>query len=461
MALLKRKEVDMLQGNLLKNIILFSIPVMLSGILQLLFNACDLIVVGRFAGDNALAAVGSTSALTSLLVNVFMGISIGANVCVAKAIGSKNKEKAEKTVHTAILFSLIAGLFVMLLGIFCSNFFLRLLDTNIEVLDDATLYLQIYFSGAIFNLLYNYGAAILRAKGETQKPLEYLFIAGITNVVLNIFFVTVLNMDVDGVALATIASQAISAFLVIRLLMKTEGYTNLDLKKLKIDGTSLKEMIYIGLPAGIQGSLFSISNVFIQKAVNSLGSTAIVAGNTASSNIGGFIYTSMNAVYQACISFTSQNYGAKNLKRCKDVLYKCLICVTVIGITIGGLAVLFGEPLLSIYVTSDEALKQGFIRLKIVALTYFLCGIADVIVGGMRGYGKSIVPMVISIIGICGFRIYWIYTAFKMNPTARVLYYSYPLSWLITSIMNIVAYRIIYKYIVKKEMLEISAQVQV
>ena len=422
MALLKRKEVDMLHGNLLKNIILFSIPVMLSGILQLLFNACDLIVVGRFAGDNALAAVGSTSALTSLIVNVFIGISIGANVCVAKAIGAKDADKAQKTVHTAILFSLIAGLFVMTVGVVCSNYFLRLLDTNLEVLDDATVYLQIYFSGAIFNLLYNYGAAILRAKGETQKPLEYLIIAGITNVVLNVLFVTLFKMDVDGVALATIISQAISAILVLRLLTKTDGYVNLNIKKLKIDGKSLKEMIYIGLPAGIQGSLFSISNVIIQKAVNSLGATAIIAGNTACTNICGFITTSMSSITQACVSFSSQNCGAKNYKRCKEVLVKCIFSVIAVGVTLGSIALIFGRPLLGIYVNSEAALDEGMTKMKVVAITYCLYGVCDVLVGGMRGLGKSIVPMVISIVGICGFRIYWVYTAFQYNHSAKVLW---------------------------------------
>jgi len=452
--MIKKREVDMLRGSLLKNIILFSIPVMISGILQLLFNACDLIIVGKFAGDNALAAVGSTTALTSLIVNLFMGISVGANVSVARAIGKKDSERAEKAVHTSIMFSLIAGLFIMLVGMIGSSTFLKLLDTQADVLDGATLYLRIYFAGSIFNLVYNYGASILRAKGETQKPLQYLFLAGVINVGLNVIFVTAFGMDVDGVALATIISQAISAILVIRYLMKSRGYVHLDLKKLSIDKSCLKEMVYVGLPAGIQSSLFSISNVFIQKAINSLNSTAIVAGNTASTNIGNFIYTSMNSFYQACISFTSQNYGAGNIKRCKKVLFNCLVCVTFTGLFIGSIAVLFAEPLLKIYISGAESIAQGKAKLTVVALTYFICGICDVLVGGMRGFGKSIVPMVVSIVGICGFRIYWIYTAFERHRNIKVLYYSYPLSWIITSIANVILYIWIYKSISKERLLE-------
>lgn len=454
--MIKKREVDMLHGSLIRNIIIFSIPVMISGILQLLFNACDLIVVGKFAGDNALAAVGSTTALTSLIVNLFMGISVGANVSVARAIGKKDSDRAEKAVHTAILFSLLAGLFITAVGVFGANVFLRMLDTQLDVLDSATLYLRIYFAGSIFNLLYNYGAAILRAKGETQKPLQYLFLAGIINVVLNVIFVTVFHMDVDGVALATITSQAISAILVLRYLMKSRGYVHFEFKKLTIDKDCLKEMVYVGLPAGIQSSLFSISNVFIQKAVNSLNSTAIVAGNTASTNIGNFIYTSMNAFYQACISFTSQNYGAGNIKRCKKVLLNCLLCVTFTGLLIGSISVFFAEPLLRIYISGAESIAQGKTKLTVVALTYFICGICDVLVGGMRGFGKSLVPMFISVVGICGFRIYWIYTAFERHRTVKVLYYSYPLSWIITSIANVILYIWIYKKISQERLLEIE-----
>ncbi len=349
--------------------------------------------------------------------------------------------------HTAILFSLIASIFLTIIGVVFANTFLQMMDTTPEALDKATLYLQIYFGGIVFNLTYNFGASILRAIGETKKPLYYLTFAGITNVILNLFFVIVLDMHVDGVALATIISQAISALLVIRYLMKYDGIINLNLKKLKLDIPSLKEMIYIGLPAGIQGSLFSISNVFIQKAVNSFGSTAVVAGNTASANIGGFIYSSMNAFYQACITFTSQNYGASRIRNCKKVLLYSLLCVTITGMVVGGIAVLFGKPLLSLYTNEEISISYGYDRLKVVGLTYFLCGIADVLVGSLRGLGYSIVPMITSIMGICGLRLLWIYTVFEKNHTLGVLYASYPVSWIITSLVHVICFLFIYKKI--------------
>jgi len=447
--MLKSKEVDMLNGNLLKKIIAFAIPVMLSGILQLLFNACDLIVVGKFAGDDSLAAVGSTNSLTSLVINLFIGISVGANVVVARSIGKKDKEKCAKTIHTAILFSVIAGFFLSVLGVVSARYLLELMDTTVDVIDKATVYLRIYFCGAIVNLVYNYGASILRAKGETKKPLYYLTIAGIVNVLLNLFFVIVLKMDVDGVAIATISSQLISAILVIRCLMKSGDYVRLDLKQLHIDKKSLKEMVLIGLPAGIQNSLFGISNVFIQTGVNSFNSTVIVAGNTASANIGNFIYTSMNSFYQACMTFTSQNYGAGRIRNCKKVLLNCLLCVVVAGIAIGGGAVLFAKPLLGIYVNGEEALKYGIIRLTIIGSTYFLCGIADVLVGSLRGFGYSIVPMIVSILGICAFRLVWIYTIFEANHTLEVLYYSYPASWILTAAVHLLCFNFIYKKLKK------------
>ena len=444
------RKIDMLNGNILKKIILFSIPLMLSGILQLLFNACDLIVVGKFAGDDSLAAVGSTSSLISLIINFFMGISVGVNVVVARAIGKKDREKSYNAVHTTIFFSLIIGFFLSVFGVFCARYLLELMDTTIDVIDKATLYLQIYLGGTIFNLVYNYGAAILRAKGETKKPLYYLTVAGVINVVLNLFFGLVLDMDVDGVAIATIASQGISAILVIKCLMESDDYVHLDLKKLKIDKQALKEVIIIGLPAGIQNSLFNISNVFIQKAVNSFNSTAVLAGNTASSNIGNFIYTSMSAFYQACLTFTSQNYVAGKMKNCKKVLFYSLLCVTVAGISIGGIAVLFGKQLLGIYTNGEEALKYGLIRLTIIGLTYFLCGIADVLVSSIRGLGYSTVPMFVSVLGICGFRLLWIYTVFKNNHTLSVLFYSYPISWVLTGIAHFICFLIIYKKINNK-----------
>ena len=443
------KEIDLLHGNLWKKIIIFAIPVMLSGLLQLLFNACDLMVVGKFSGDDSLAAVGSTSSLTSLIVNLFIGFSVGANVAVARAIGKKDQKRCHDVVHTSILFSLIVGIFLTIFGVLTARHWLIQMDTNIEILDKATLYLTIYFSGMIFNMLYNFGAAIVRATGETKKPLYFLIIAGVVNVILNLIFVIVFNMDVAGVALATIISQMISSILIIIYLLKLDGFVHFSFKDLKIDKGSLKEIVLVGLPAGIQSSLFAISNVSIQTAVNSFDSTAVVAGNSASNNIGGFIYTSMNAFYQAAVTFTSQNFGAKCMKNCKKILIACLIYVTLTGLLVGGVAVLFGHPLISLYASGDEAIGYGITRLTILALTYFLCGIGDVLVGGMRGLGYSVVPMVTSIVGVCGIRLLWIYTVFAANHTLPTLYVAYPLSWGITAIVHVICYVWVYKKIAR------------
>ncbi len=444
------KEIDLTHGNLFKKIIWFAIPVMLSGILQLLFNACDLVVVGKFSGDDSLAAVGATGALTSLIVNLFIGFSVGANVAVARSIGRKNKERCHDVVHTAMLFSFIIGICLTIFGVLTAKYLLIKMDTNTEILQKATTYLRIYFAGMVFNMIYNFGASIVRATGETKKPLYFLVIAGIANVILNLFFVIVLKMDVAGVALATIISQMISAILIVIYLSKQEGFVHFNIEDLKLDKSSLNEILLVGLPAGIQSSLFAISNVSIQTAVNSFNSTALVAGNSASNNIGGFIYTSMNAFYQACITFTSQNFGAKNMKNCKKILLHCLLLVTIVGIIISGIAVLLGEQLIGMYANGKEAINYGLLRLTIVGMTYFLCGIGDVFVGGLRGLGYSVIPMISSIVGVCGIRIIWIYTAFKQTHTLEVLYTAYPLSWGITAIIHLICYVIVYKKISKK-----------
>lgn len=441
---MKAKTVDMLNGNLLKKIIVFAIPLMLSGMLQLLFNACDLMVVGKFAGSDSLAAVGSTGSLTALIVNLFMGISVGANVVVAIAIGRKDKEKAQHAVHTAILFSVIIGAVLSVIGIFSARFLLEKLDTNVEVLDKATLYMQIYFGGMIFNMLYNYGASILRAVGETKKPLKYLTIAGVCNVILNLIFVIVFNMDVAGVALATIISQGISAILVVRYLTKSEEYIHLNLKELRIHKDSLGEMLFVGLPAGINSSLFSISNVFIQKAVNSFNSTAVVAGNAAAANVGSFVFTAMTSFQHACTSFTSQNYGANKIENCKKSLWSSLLCVVTTGVSLGLIVIIFGKPLLNLYTDNSGAIEYGVIRLGIIGATYFLCGVNDVLVGNLRGLGYSLTPTIVSITGICVFRLVWIFTVFEANHTLEILYYSYPISWFITALVNGICLIVVY-----------------
>lgn len=447
---MNNKEMDMTSGNLLKKIIIFAIPVLLSSVLQLLFNACDLVVVGRFAGDSSLAAVGSTGAITALIINIFMGVSIGANVAVARAIGRKDFNKTQLAVHTAILFSLIAGAFLTIFGVLTARTWLEMMNTTAESLDKASLYLQIYFGGMIFNMLYNFGAAVLRAVGETKKPLYYLMFAGVCNVVLNLIFVIVFNMDVAGVAVATIISQCISAILVIRCLTKKEGYVNLNLKKLLIDKNSIIEMVLIGLPAGVQGSLFSISNVLIQTAINSFENNNLVAGNTAAGNLEGFIYVGMNAFYQACITFTGQNYGAGKIKNCRKVLGYCMICGVAVGLIMGGACAIFAKPLIGLYTDGVEAVGYGILRISLIGVTYFLCGFMDVIVGGLRGLGNSFVPMCVSVLGVCGLRVGWIYTVFAIKRDYELLLISYPVSWFLTGCIQLLCYIIVYKKIKKK-----------
>lgn len=444
-----KKEIDMTSGNFMKNIIIFTIPVILSSVLQLLYNAVDLAVVGQFCGSQSIAAVGSTGSLTALIINIFMGVSIGANVAVARGIGQNNENKVQKLVHTAILFSIIAGAFLTIFGIFTARYWLELMGTTTDVIELATLYLQIYFGGMIFNMLYNFGAAILRAVGDTKKPLYFLGISGLANVGLNLLLVIVFHMDVAGVAIGTIVSQAISSVMIVVCLMRKTGMVHLDIRKLRIHGRALGEMILIGLPAGVQGSLFSISNVFIQSAVNSFDSSIIVAGNTAANNIEGFVYVAMNAFHQACITFTSQNYGAGKLKNCKKVLLYSLGYVFVTGLLFGGGALLFSRPLLSIYDKNPDVIDIGIIRMSIICLTYFLCGIMDVLVGGLRGLGYSIIPMIVSIIGVCGFRLLWIFTVFENNHTLKTLYISYPISWIATAAIQLICYIFVYNYLRK------------
>ncbi len=444
-----KKDMDMLSGPLFKKIIIFTIPVVLSSMLQLLYNAVDLAVVGQFCEETSLAAVGSTGALTNLIINLFIGISIGANVSVARAIGQKDEKKVHQLVHTAILFSVFAGIFLTIFGVLTARFWLELMDTNADCLDLAALYLEIYFGGMIFNMVYNFGAAILRAIGDTRKPLYFLGIAGLANVGLNFLLVLVFHLDVAGVAIGTIVSQAISSIMIIVCLIRHKGIIHLNCRKLKIYRKPLLEMVIIGLPAGIQGSLFSISNVFVQSAVNSFGSVGVVTGNTAASNVENFVYVGMNSFYQACITFTSQNYGAKKLKNCKKVLLYSLLSVTATGVLLGGAVLLFKEPLLGIYGSTGEALEVGITRLWIICSTYCLCGIMDVFVGGLRGLGSSLMPMVVSIMGACVFRLVWIFTIFQNIHTLEILYMSYPISWFVSAVILFGCYLFVFKKIKK------------
>ena len=440
----KSYEINMCEGPILGKVLIFSIPLMLSGILQLLFNAADVIVVGRFAGSQSLAAVGSTSALINLLINVFMGFSVGVNVLVARYYGGRKERDVSETVHTAVTLSLVCGLILVAVGLALTRPLLELMGTPDDVIDKAVLYMQIYFIGMPANMLYNFGSAILRAVGDTKRPLYYLSAAGVVNVILNLISVIIFHMDVAGVALATIISQIISALCVLRCLMCHESCLKIRLGELKIHKEKLMGIVKVGLPAGMQGAIFSISNVLIQSSVNSFGSIAM-AGNTAAQNIEGFIYNAMVAVYQANLSFTSQNYGAGKFSRINRIMFICIGVVSVVGFSIGVLAYGAGTSLLSIYSSDPEVIAYGMTRLQIIGLTYSSCGIMDTMVGSIRGIGYSVLPMLVSLTGACLFRIIWIFTIFQWSHTLLTLYISYPASWVLTAAAHIVCFFLIRK----------------
>ena len=442
-------QVDMCNGPIFKKLIIFAIPLILSGCLQLLFNAADIIVVGRFTGSQALAAVGSTSALINLLVNLFIGISVGANVVLGKYIGARDDENASKTVHTAISISIVGGIFMIFIGFFFSKPLLELMATPEDVIDLSSLYMRIYFVGMPFFMLYNFGAAILRSIGDTKRPLYFLLISGIINVVFNLFFVIVFHMGVAGVALATMISEGISAGLILLCLKHMDGPLHFELKNMRFHKDLALKMLEVGLPAGLQGIIFSISNVLIQSSVNSFGSV-VMAGNTAASNIEGFVYTSMNAVYQTSLSFTSQNFGAKKFDRIDKILIECLGIVTLVGLVLGQGAYFFGQQLLSIYTNDRHVIQYGIERLSVISATYCLCGMMDTLVGSLRGVGYSILPMLVSLTGVCVFRVVWIFTVFKSLHTQFSLYVSYPISWTITIIAHLICFLIVRKRIRKE-----------
>lgn len=446
----KTYEMDMCNGPVLKKILIFSIPLMLSGVLQLLFNAADIIVVGRFAGSQSLAAVGSTTALINLLINIFIGLSVGANVVVARAYGGRRDKDVSEAVHTAIAVSIVSGVILIVMGFVFSRLMLELMGTPDDVIDKAVLYMRIYFAGMPVVMLYNFGSAILRAVGDTRRPLYFLSIAGAVNIVLNLFFVIVMHMDVAGVALATVISQCISSGLVLRCLAKSEGGLKLELSKLKIHRKKMLQIFKIGLPAGMQGAIFSVSNVLIQSSVNSFGSIAM-AGNAASANIEGFVYNAMNAVYQTNLSFTSQNIGGKKYTRVNRILFACLGTVTVVGMILGFGAYAIGDELLLIYSTDPEVIRFGMLRMSIIATTYFTCGWMDTLVGSLRGIGYSVLPMIVSLTGACGLRILWIFTIFAQQRTLTSLYISYPVSWVITAGVHMLCYFLIKRKLPKKD----------
>ncbi len=448
---MKNNSMDMCEGPLLKKIIFYTIPIVLTGVLQLLFNAADLIVVGRFCGSLSVAAIGATGALINLIVNFFLGISVGTGAAVARGLGADDRKAVFRTVHTAISIAVVAGAFLTVVGVWGSKFFLELMGTPDNVINLSALYVRIYFCGVIPALVYNFGAAILRATGDTKGPLIFLTAAGFINVLLNLFFVLILKMNVAGVALATTISQAVSAALIIISLMRRGDVCRLDLKCLQFDKPSLFNILRIGIPAGIQSSLFAISNVMIQSSINSFGDVAM-SGNAAAMNIEGFVYTAMNAFSQTALNFTGQNVGARKLKRVSRVIVICSLSVAVVGFFLGFAAWFFGRPLLGIYITdSAKAIEYGVIRMSYVAMLYFLCGIMDVMTGAMRGLGVSLIPMLISVLGVCGFRIFWICTVFSANHTLECLYLSYPISWALTGLAQLLAYQIVIRKMKQKQ----------
>lgn len=440
----KKYEMDMCNGPIISKMLIFAIPLMCSSILQLLFNAADIVVVGKFAGDNSLGAVGSTTALINLLVNLFMGLSVGANVLAARDYGGNRKDELSKTVHTSMMLSIISGIILTFVGVLFSRQILILMKSPDEILPLASLYLKIYFIGMPASMAYNFGSAILRSVGDTKRPLYFLFAAGIVNVILNLIFVIVFNMDVAGVAFATIISQYISAFLVIRCLMRESEGIKLHISKLKIHKDKLMPILRVGIPAGFQGVIFSLSNVVIQSSVNIFGNI-IVSGNSAAQNIEGFIYVGMNAFYQAAISFTSQNMGAGKKERVRKIAISAQILVILTGLILGLTALFSGRWLLRIYTNNPEVIEAGMKRMIVITTTYFLCGMMDVMVGIMRGLGYSIIPMIVSLVGACGLRLIWIATVFQIPQYHNVttVYVAYPISWAITFTIHVITYIII------------------
>lgn len=446
MIFTKQKSINMTEGKIFPKLMLFSIPLILSSFLQLLFNAVDVVVVGKFAGDNSLAAVGSTSSLINLLVNLFVGLSVGTNVIAAQYFGAKQRNELKSTVHTAIILSFISGLILTFFGIFASKKILSFMNVPEEVLDLATVYLQIYFAGITASMVYNFGSALLKAKGDTLRPLIILFVAGLINVVLNLIFVIYFKMDVKGVALATVISQCFSAFFVIILLVKDDGDFKLSFEDLKIDKKNLIKILKVGIPAGFQGMVFSFSNVVIQSSINSF-KAIVIAGSSAASNIEGFIYTAMNGFAQGTLTFTSQNLGAHKIKRIKKITIISIITVFFLGLILGNLTVLFSDSFISLYSKSDDVILAGQERLLIVCTLYFLCGIMDVLSNGIRGMGFSFLPMIISMIGACGTRILWIKILTRLNllTSPKMIYLSYPVSWFLTLLTLLFAWILVYK----------------
>ena len=432
-------EIDMCNGTIMDKLISFSVPLILSGILQLLFNAVDIIVVGRFSGSQALAAVGSTTALINIFTNLFIGISLGANVLAARFYAAQKDKEMSETVHTAIMLALISGVVMLFVGIFFARGALELMGTPDDVIGQSTLYMRIYFAGMPFFMLYNYGAAILRAVGDTKRPLLFLIVSGVVNACLNLFLVIAFHLGVAGVAIATVTAQGISCALVLRCLQRSQASYQLCFRDLKIRGCYVQQIFQVGLPAGIQSTVINFSNALLQSSVNSFGSIAM-AGYTAANNLFGFLYVSTNSITQACMSFTSQNYGVGKWKRMDRVLFDCIILSVAVMLILGGGMYFFGPEVLKIYTTNPRVISCGMEVLTYTTLTYFLCGIMDLLPGALRGMGYSSVPMILSIIGTVGTRIVWIFGIFPNHRSLDILFISYPVSWMITIVLQVICF---------------------
>ncbi|MBR5420691.1 MAG: MATE family efflux transporter [Lachnospiraceae bacterium] len=443
----KKYEIDMRTDPLVPKLLLFSVPLILSGILQLLFNAADMVIIGRYArtpelAESGLAAIGATMALINFFVTVTMGVSVGCNVMVARYYGAGRDKEVSDTVHCSIALCLFLGVVAAVPAIVFCRPILILMATPDNALEQAVLYMRIYFAGLPLIMLYNFGSAILRAVGDTKRPLYYLTMAGVLNVFMNLIFVKYLGMNVEGVALATVLSQTLSAILVLRTLMASSASWRLELRKVRYNSRIAARILKIGLPAGLQGMVFSFSNMLIQSSVNSFGSTAM-AGNTAAANLEGFVYTSMNSLYQTSISFTSQNFGAGLYKRINKILAGCLVIVSIVGLSMGWGFYLAGRPLLGLYTEDPRVVDYGMLRMSVIMTTYLLCGIMDVLCGSLRGLGYGILPMVVSLLGACGFRILWIFTVFKKHHDLTLLYKSYPISWALTAGVHLLCFILI------------------
>lgn len=442
---------DMTEGPIFGKIVRFALPVILSGLLQHLYNAADIIMVGQLVSSHAVAAIGATGSINSLVVNVFIGLSVGTSVRVAAAVGARNGERTSRLVHTSMMLAILCGMIMCVFGVFFgARTLLELLATPADILDDATLYLQIIFAGSVFSMVYNFGAAILRAAGDSRRPFIYLAVSGLANVFLNFILVRFFGLGVAGVAIATVTSQVISAVMVTVALLRLRDACRLEPKKLRFYAREAGDIFKTGLPACFQSVVFAISNAIIQGAVNSFEDTALIAGNTAAANVEGFIYVAMNAFLVSTVTLVGQNVGAGKYERLRTILLESILLVTAVGLGIGLLAYAFGEQLLAVYLPNDpSAIPFGMQRMTVICFTYFLCGIMETVVGANRGMGATVAPMLASIICVCGVRLSWIFTVFAADHTLNTLFLSYPLSWIATVICQLIVYFITKRRIVR------------